>query len=344
MNESMNEDKIVNEIKKIIENYNVKVINIKNNSNSVINERVEQIYVINLIDDVEKRNYIITLFKKYGINFTFIVVDYIQNALYQKLYSKIQISKNELGCCISHLWCLKQIIINKFKNAIIFEDDIILHKEFIKRFTKIYDKKPDMDFLLLGAHDHMFSSDNYKNVKNNLYKPNNESKKLYGAHANYYSLNGAKRQFFIRTTKISFFDKEYMLMFNHFPKSYICYPNLVVANVTSSNLNHTREILTNLELEYYKKCFINFKFEKYNFLYLNLLKNINFNDFNEKNTYENFTEKYLYKHFYNFDKINAIKNRLVMDFFTIEDIKNIITIFTVSKEYSIPKYSELLSK
>ena len=196
--------------------------------------------------------------------------------------------------------------------------------------------KPDLDFLLLGAHDHMFSSINYKNVKNNLYKPNNESKNLYGAHANYYSLSGAKRQFFIRISQISFFDKEYMLMFNHFPKSYICYPNLVVANITSSNLNHSREILSELESEYFEKCFIQFKFEKYNFLYLNLLKSIIICDFNEKNTYETFTEKYLYHYFYDFDKINTIKNRLVMDFFTIEDIKNITTTShkKINSEYS----------
>ena len=110
----MNKNKISNDISEIVEKYNVQMINIKNASYSPINERVEQIYVINLITDIEKRNYIITLFKKYSINFTLIVVDYIPDNIYTKLCSKSQISKNELGCCISHLWCLKQVIINKF--------------------------------------------------------------------------------------------------------------------------------------------------------------------------------------------------------------------------------------
>lgn len=315
--------KVKNELIDIIEKYNVQVINIINNSNSPINKRIEQIFVINLIHEVEKRNYIITLLKKYGINFTLVIVDFISNDIYNELSNKMQISKSELGCCVSHLWCLNQIIKNKLKNAIIFEDDIILHKDFVNRFIKIYDKKPDLDFLLLGSHDHSFSLINYKNVKHNLYKPNNESQKLYGAHANYYSLTGAKRKFLIRTSEISFFDKEYMLMFNYFPKSYICCPNLVVSNITTSTLNHSRTILSDLESEYYRKCFINFNFEKYNFLYVNLLTKINLSDFNEKDTYKSFTEKYLYNYFYNFDKINTIKNRLVTDFFTIEDIKNI---------------------
>lgn len=307
----------------IIEKYNVQLISIKNTSNSPINERIQQIYVINLKSDVIKRNYIITLFKKYEINFTLLVVDYIPINTYNKICEDGQISRSELGCCVSHLWCLKHIISKKYKNAIIFEDDIILHKEFIDKFIKIFDSNKTVDFLLLGSHDYMFVSSHY-NIKKGLYKPGNEIKNLYGAHANYYSLSAAKRQFLIRTSQIAFFDKEYSLMFNHFPKSYICYPNLVVANITTSNLNHTKEILSDLELEYYKRCFINFNFDKYNFLYLNLLKNINLCNFNKNTSYENFTETYLYQYFYDFNKIEKIQQRLVMNFFTIEDIKNII--------------------
>jgi GR25 family glycosyltransferase involved in LPS biosynthesis len=321
MNESTTKQKC---FMKIIEKYNVQLISIKNTSNSPINERIDQIYVINLKSDVIKRNYIITLFKKYEINFTLLVVDYIPINTYNKICGDGQISRSELGCCVSHLWCLKHIISSNYKNAIIFEDDIILHKEFISKFIKIFDSNKFVDFLLLGSHDYMFTSTHHNNIKKGLYKPSNEFKNLYGAHANYYSLNAAKRQFLIRTSQIAFFDKEYSLMFNHFPKSYICYPNLVVANITTSNLNHKKEILSELELEYYKKCFINFNFEKYNFLYLNLLTNINLNNFNKNTSYVNFTEKYLYQYFYDFDKIEKIQKRLVMNFFTIEDIKNII--------------------
>ena len=66
--------------------------------------------------------------KKYGINFTLVLVDYVPNSIYNTIYNadKIRITKEELGCCLSHLWCLNNVIINKCKNAIIFEDDIIL--------------------------------------------------------------------------------------------------------------------------------------------------------------------------------------------------------------------------
>jgi GR25 family glycosyltransferase involved in LPS biosynthesis len=247
--------KIDNNLLDAIKNYKVICINIVNDSNSEINKKVQKIFVINLLEQVLKRNYIISLMKKYKINYTLVIVDRVSSNLYKTLcLNKSLISRSELGCCLSHLWCLYQILTNKYDNALIFEDDIILHKDFTNLFLKIY--RPSFDFLLLGAHDFRFSKENYKNVKDNLYRPNsNNNSHLYGAHANYYSLKGAKRMFEIRVSEISFFDKEYMLMFDYYKgSSYICYPNLCVANITDSTLDHKRPILSDIEYQYYYKC------------------------------------------------------------------------------------------
>jgi GR25 family glycosyltransferase involved in LPS biosynthesis len=307
----------------VLKLYKVKLVHIKNTVTSDLNERVEQIYVINMIQDIRKRNYIIILMKKYGINFTLVLVDYVPNSIYNTIYnaSKIRITKEELGCCLSHLWCLNNVIINKCKNAIIFEDDIILHKNFITRFNKIYDNNPNMDFLLLGAQDQAFSTINHKHIHKGVYKPESPCEQLYGAHANYYSLNGAQAQFDIRTASISFFDKEYGIMFNRFKESYVCYPNLAVANITSSALNHARQIDEDTEREYYNRCFLHFNFNHYNFLYVNLLKNA---VISKTDTYKTFTENYLYEYFHDFNKIDIVKNRLVMNFFTLDDIQCIL--------------------
>ena len=307
----------------ILKSYKVKLVHIKNVATSVLNERVEQIYVINMIQDVRKRNYIIILMKKYGINFTLVVVDYVPNSIYNTIYNtdKIRITKEEFGCCLSHLWCLHNIILNKCKNAIIFEDDIILHKNFITRFNKIYDKNPNIDFLLLGSQDQMFSTINHKHVHKGLYKPEKSCTQLYGAHANYYSLNGAQAQYDIRSETISFFDKEYGILFNHFKESYVCYPNLAVSDITSSALNHKRPITEDMESEYYNRCFLNFNFNHYNFLYINLLNNT---ILTKSDNYKTFTENYLYECFHDFNKIDIVKNRLVMNFFTLDDIKCIL--------------------
>jgi len=307
-----------------IKNYKVRIINIANNPDSEINKKVKKIFIINLLEDNFKRNYIITLMQKYKINYTLVVVEKVSLQLHQTLcLNKSLISRNELGCCLSHLWCLYQIIINNYENAIIFEDDVIFHKNFTQLFLKLYN--PKIDFLLLGAHDFNFANENYKYVKNGLYRPGiNGCGKLYGAHANYYSLKGAKRMFQIRTSEISFFDKEYLLMFDHYKDtSFICYPNLCVANITDSTLNHKREILSSSEYQYYLKCFINFNFKNYHFIYLNLL--FDSIPLNETDNYETFIDKCLYYHFHDDESINIIKRRLILDFFTIKDLLNIVS-------------------
>jgi len=327
----------------LIKNYKVKLINIINdstsdaeiesNSFSSLNDKIKKIFVINLKDDEIKRNYIVTLMSKYKINFTLVIVDKISTEFYKSISdnSNTFISKGELGCCMSHLWCLYQIIKNNCENAIIFEDDIIFHKNFINEFLNIYNArnndKNTLDFLLLGSHDFNFSKENYKNVKNKIYRPSENSNNLYGAHANYYSLKGAKAMFKIRTSEISYFDKEYMLMFKHFKNSsFICYPNLVVSNISSSTLNHGREILTTLEEEYYKKCFINFNFNMYNFIYLNLLDKSLFKIDEKNNDYEAYISNCLYHYFFDLNKINIVKKRLVMNFFNLQDIKMILNL------------------
>lgn len=297
-----------------------KFMNIKiNNKNNVkkLNEVVKQIYVINLYEDAYKRNYIYELFKKYNIDYNLIIVDRVDKTLYAKLCNDKKISESELGCCLSHMWCLLDILKNNYENAIVFEDDVILSKNFIESFLSIYKKNPKLDFLMLGAHDYNFSKEHFKNVKNNLYRPNYNCRHLYGAHANFYSLNGAKKMFYIRATNLSFFDNEYNLLFDSLPNSYICYPNLAISNVSESKINHEKDFLSKTEIVYYSMCFSNINLNDYNILYINLLDlNILKND----DTLESFVERCLLFKFNDINKVNIIKQRFTFDFFTIKDV------------------------
>jgi GR25 family glycosyltransferase involved in LPS biosynthesis len=310
------------DINKIIENYKVKIINIDNNSNkSEINNIVNKIYVINLLENEIRRNYILVLMKKLNINFTLVVVERISLDNYNIINKESNISKPEAGCLISHLWCLNNIIKNNYSNAIIFEDDIILHKNF--KNMLIEQLKTKYDLLLLGACDFNFSQFNYKNIKNNIYNPTNFDK-LYGAHANYYSLEGAKKMFELKSQNISFFDNNYNIIFNYFKNnSAVCYPNLVISDISTSDLGHSYKFLSLTEKYYYDKCFKNMNFKNYNFIYLNILKNsvINYNLFT---TYEEYINSVLYYFFYDTEKVKIIKNRLELVFFTIDDIKLIL--------------------
>jgi GR25 family glycosyltransferase involved in LPS biosynthesis len=309
----------------ILNNYKVKVYNIVNNNIELfINKKVSKIYVINLKKDKMRQKYILILMKKYKINFTFVIVDEIDNSISTIINKDNLLTKGELGCMLSHLWCLKDIIKNKYKNAIIFEDDIIFHKNFHHLFEKIY--RDDYDFLILGACDFSFSSINKHNVENDLYVPSNSYVKVYGAHANFYSLNGAKKMFDIKIINVSFFDKDYHIMFDFFKNtSYICYPNLVVSDISTTNLQHDYPFFSIQENNYYNKCFVDFDFKEYNFIYLNLImKNKNI-QIEPNDTYETYISKIIYFTFLNKNQTKKIKNRMVMDFFTIKDLRRLIS-------------------
>jgi GR25 family glycosyltransferase involved in LPS biosynthesis len=305
-----------------IETYKFIKIRVTNNVSSKINEKVKQIYVINLYEDVLKRNYITKLFEKYNFNYSLIIVDRIKDEDYENLCPLKHISKTELGCCLSHMWCLYNMLTNNYDNAIIFEDDVILSKKFLEGFLHTYEKNPELDFLMLGAHDYNFSKEHYKNLKNNLYKPNKNSRRVYGAHANFYSKAGARKMFYIRATNLSFFDNEYNLLFDSMPNSYICYPNLAISNVSESKIGHEKGFLSQHEVGYYNLCFINLKLSNYNVIYYNLLDISLIR--NDDNT-ETFVHRCLYNKFKDNNKIELIKNRFSLDLFNIKEIKSILS-------------------
>jgi glycosyl transferase family 25 len=325
---------IVNTLNK----YKVKILDIKNANSNIktkeylfFKQNIKKIYVINMINNNLRRKYIYLIMKKLGIDFTFVIVYPIKNDINNLLNPKNFISKSELGCTLSHLWCLNDLINNNYNNAIIFEDDIIFHKNFFNLFHNIYSDK--FNLLLLGACDFSFKSFHKEKVMNNLYTIDNNSSKTYGAHANYYSLNGAKKMFELQTNnnELSFFDKNYKDIFNFFNMSlsektaFICYPNLIVSDISTSNLKHDYPFFSILEKNYYDKCFVNFCFNDYHFIYLHLLKEYQNIKIEKTDDYEKYLKKILYIHFYNFEKMKIIKNRLDLEFFSINDIRVLIS-------------------
>ena len=311
-------------IQNILKLYKVNTYKIENTINriSLINQYIEKIYVINLKNNILRRNYILRLMKKFNINFHLVIVTKVEDNIYSCLNKNNEITKEEMGCTLSHLWCLNNLIESKSKNGIIFEDDIIFHKNFDNLFLNVFKKKHD--FLLLGACDFSFSILHKDNVKNGLYTIHPEAKKVYGAHANYYSLIGAQKMFDIKVNNLSFFDKDYFLMFHYFKESaFICYPNLVVTDISTTNLQHKYSFFSSSEINYYNKCFVNFSFTDYHFIYLDILKNKNIK-ININETYKSYFEKILYSYFYNREYSEEILKRLDLYLFNIEDLKCMI--------------------
>jgi len=311
-------------LKLLLYNYDVKIVDIVNNVNNcnILNSYTQKIYIINLEKNIIRKKYILTIMKKYGINFKLVIVNKVDDVDYD-YYCKYDanISISELGCGLSHLWCLKDIVKNKYENAIIFEDDIIFHKNFEAKFFNII-RKQSYDFLLLGACDFHFSEVNYKNVSENLYRPNPNCENIYGAHAIYYSLKGATYMLENKLNNFAFFDYDFNKVFSYFENtSFICNPNLVVTEISTSDNNHIYNLFSEKEKLFYSKCFINFNFIDYHFIYLNLLDGSCINNYSSYKKYviDLFKKKYP-------DKIDYIKKlirRLDLNFLTMKDIQNI---------------------
>jgi len=274
-----NQHKKILLISNILDNYQTHLTFYKRNKErkSILNHYAENIYVINLKKDEIRRNYIRLLFKKLNIEYTLVMVEPITEELYSMLHGKEkQLSKSEVGCSLSHLWCLKHIIQNEYKGgAIIFEDDIVFHKDFKNMFTKLFEKN-QFDFLSMGVCDFDFSTINYKNVMGNLYQPcPSHSKRCYGAHANYYSFTAAKYVFKIKSIFFSFFDNNFSFIFKHFPQSaYISYPSVFVTELSTSNINHNYHFGSLHETYFYSSCFLDFRFQDYHFLYLCMVQKL----------------------------------------------------------------------
>lgn len=180
-------------ILKLIHNYDVKRIVYNNDINKAkfINQNVEHIYVINLESDRLRRNYIIRLMEKYNINFELIIVPRLTQQDHTIIGNK-SINLGEAGCYLSHMYCLNDAIVHNYKKIIIFEDDIVLHKNFHKLYEESMNKEINYDIFFLGASDFEFQRYNNTCVdkKNNIYIPSKKSKFLCGTFAILYSDNG----------------------------------------------------------------------------------------------------------------------------------------------------------
>jgi hypothetical protein len=174
---------------------------------------------------------------------------------------------------------------------------------------------------MLGASDFSFEKLNCKLIDNinNIYKPDPSSNYLYGAHAILYSYDAALLFFENKINNITFYDDDLIIYFDKLNNSSICFPNLVVPELSTTGLNHTFSIMYDdyTDQKYYKTCFNNiFNFHDYNFTYLIFFEKkgiINYNLTYEENI-NNILE------FYYKEKKEIINKRLVYDFFTIDDL------------------------
>lgn len=313
----------------IIKNYNPTIIKYNNNDtcDNILNNY--PIFIINLKDNQERRDYINYIMNKMKINYNLIIVNKINNDIYEKIKKQdIRTDNNKLGCIISHLFCIKQCIDSNYTKFIIFEDDIIFHKRFNELCT--FDLlNEDFDMLMLGACDFNVSYNKqlvYKQL-NDLYtyKPN---KQALGAHANMYSISFAKILYEHKIKTPFFeFDVDFSKFYNKY-KIYVCMPNLIVCELTTTNLNHNfgyNAIKYNTRI---KNIFPkDFTYKEYNYVTIDFINYI-------KNNYDLVCESTL----------NEIVNNYVKGFNISEDMKAILSDNLICSGYSIEDIKNMYNK
>jgi GR25 family glycosyltransferase involved in LPS biosynthesis len=227
------------------------------------------VYVINLDKDIYRRAYIKYIMNKMKINYTLVIVKPCTDEI------KDLIDKNSsngiVGCFLSHLWCIKHAIEEKKNDYfLIFEDDIVFHKNFLNFFKQLDYTKYDM--LQLGCCDfNLRQNMKSENLNNNLIVYNPQELAL-GAYGNIYNINFAKIVLYEKLYSFIEFDQKFNMYYTKYNIG-ICYPNLITAELSTSNLSHNYSLFktsTNLNLNnyYVSRCFYKFDYKDYYFIWI----------------------------------------------------------------------------
>jgi len=306
----------------ILNDYIVEKVSINNGTieTNILNKY--PIYVINLKRDICRRAYIKFLFEKLKINFNLIIVNNITVHDFDKWKITQQFKHlGVLGCALSHTWCLRDAINSNYDKFIIFEDDIVFHKRFDEIIRKYLDY--DLDLLMLGALDFNLKKNiEFMNENNDMYFP---KELALGAHANIYSLNFAKilYNYKIENEIIMEFDKDYPFFYENY-KIGICYPNLVVCELSTTNINH---IFSPLREDFYNhyidKCFMGkITYSDYNFILIDFIQFIfDKNILNECKSYNDAVSMYIRLKYYQLNKI--VQKMLTSNDYNLHDLNHI---------------------
>lgn len=305
----------------LVEKYNPTILNFKNGTNqdNILNNI--PVYIINLENNITRRNYIIFIMNKMKINYTLVIVKYLSDIMYEQLKNISVISKKKLGCVISHLYCIKKGINSGSEKFLILEDDIIFHKQFNTIFTEqILDLNFDM--LMLGAIDFNYNyNKKYFALLSNTIKIYTPFKKVLGSHANLYSTNFAKKLYNYKIANfINEFDTDFNIFYGRNANIYVCDPNLIVCELTTTDLNHNFSYKFNNFEKYIKTIFgESFTYIHYNYITIDFIKYV-------KNMNNNYTLSQLvdiYTQNINNNLKIMIHESLLCSGYTLEDITNI---------------------
>lgn len=305
----------------LFKDYNVNTLVIKEfkTEDNILNQF--PIYVINLKEDKYRRNYIKKLFKTHRINYVLVIVNRFKYPTSDGL-TNYKLHSSKMGCILSHIWCINNAVLNKYERFIVFEDDIIFHKQFRKCIQNVLSE--DIDLLMLGALDTNINANMSKNKENSpIYYPKTT---ILGAHANIYKHEFAKNflNYKLNNNKVLEFDYEYIRFMNKY-KIGICNPNLVICELSTTNIEHYFSPISVTGFERYKSFFPeSFTYDDYEYMLIIFIQYIH-DRIKEKKCYYSLQE--MVKQFstkYNNRNNSLVSKWLLSSGYKREDVLEII--------------------
>jgi glycosyl transferase family 25 len=246
----------------------------------------KRVFVISLLDSVQRRDCVNKLLSIKNINFEFIDaikgIDIIENILNKHP----DLNPAEIGCFLSHKKVIEKIIEDSIDEAIIFEDDIKFDNNFINFYKKWVKNSNNVKFDILKlGYSNGTSFDYNKSVNYNLFTISNYCSSLivrpiertYGSFAYIITKEAASMILPLLDANIKPFDVflQELPLYNinlYILKKQICFPDFefdslirdkhtfLQVNITEKGLNKNQNLKQKLsiKLSSIKRQFIQF--------------------------------------------------------------------------------------
>lgn len=144
------------------------------------------------------------------------------------------LNKYAIGCMLSHYKIIENAKKNKYKNILIFEDDVIFHKNFVEEFSKQIKKIKNWKLLHLGATQTHW--DNIEFEDGFYYSLTSLGTFAIGVNESIYE------EILALTNINAAIDTKYInIQHKHYKECYTFYPNLVIADVSESDIRGHRD-------------------------------------------------------------------------------------------------------
>lgn len=154
---------------------------------SILNSQYQKIYVINLDHREDRMTHMRTLLDKYQINYVrFSAINGQRKDIYNHWYKKMISNKKcklkspgSFGYLLSLFYILQDALINKYKQILVFDDDVLFHHNFVNSLEQL-PFPPNWKLIYYGACHQQHRNIPEKQTLNSQYFRVNDFQQVFG--------------------------------------------------------------------------------------------------------------------------------------------------------------------